>query len=133
MEGVVGTKRPSIRLAIVDDHEVWRDRGGVGHGLRPRAVEPDRGAAGRAVLVDVHGTRLDALSPRERDVLAEIRVGRTNREIVERLQGSTSTVNKHVHQVLRKLRVRNRAEAAIAAAERSRGLASAERVIGDST
>jgi DNA-binding NarL/FixJ family response regulator len=48
---------------------------------------------------------------------SEIRVGRTNREIAERFQVSTSTVNKHVHQVLRKLRVRNRAEAAIVAAE----------------
>jgi two-component system, NarL family, response regulator DevR len=66
---------------------------------------------------DEHGSRLDELSLREREVLAEIRVGRTNREIAERLQVSTSTVNKHVHQVLRKLRVRNRAEAAIVAAE----------------
>jgi DNA-binding NarL/FixJ family response regulator len=66
---------------------------------------------------DEHGSRLDALSVREREVLAEIRVGRTNREIAERLQVSTSTVNKHVGQVLRKLRVRNRAEAAIVAAE----------------
>jgi len=50
-------------------------------------------------------------------VLAEIRVGQTNREIAERLQVARSTVNEHVHQVLRKLPVRNRAEAAIVAAE----------------
>jgi DNA-binding NarL/FixJ family response regulator len=58
---------------------------------------------------------LDALSQRETEVLAEIRQGRTNREIAERLNIATSTVNKHVHQVLRKLGVRNRAEAAILA------------------
>ena len=66
---------------------------------------------------DEVGSRLDALSRREREVLAEMRVGRTNREIAQRLRVSTSTVNKHVHQVLRKLRVRNRAEAAIVAAQ----------------
>jgi two-component system response regulator DevR len=66
---------------------------------------------------DEHGSLLETMSTREREVLAEIRLGRTNREIAEKLQLSTSTVNKHVHQVLRKLRVRNRAEAAIVAAE----------------
>jgi len=62
-------------------------------------------------------TPLGSLSVREREVLAEIRLGRTNREIAEKLQVSTSTVNKHVHRVLSKLRVRNRSEAAIVAAE----------------
>jgi DNA-binding NarL/FixJ family response regulator len=82
-------------------------------------VRPRRGGRtpGRLAFHDEHGSRLDELSPREREVLAEIRLGHTNREIAERLQVSTSTVNKHVHQVLRKLRVRNRAEAAIVAAE----------------
>ena len=82
-------------------------------------VRPSRGNRSPQQLAfkDEHGSRLDALSLRERQVLAEIRVGRTNREIAEKLQVSTSTVNKHVHQVLRKLRVRNRAEAAIVAAE----------------
>jgi DNA-binding NarL/FixJ family response regulator len=59
--------------------------------------------------------RIRPLSPRETEVLAEIRLGRTNREIAEKLQVSTTTVNKHVQQVLRKLGVRNRAEAAIVA------------------
>jgi DNA-binding NarL/FixJ family response regulator len=83
--------------------------------VRPRRGEPR--AQLRPAFHDEHGSRLDALSLREREVLAEIRVGRTNREIATRLRVSTSTVNKHVHQVLRKLRVRNRAEAAIVAAE----------------
>jgi DNA-binding NarL/FixJ family response regulator len=59
---------------------------------------------------------LEDLTPRELDVLAEMRHARTNREIAARLGVSTTTVNKHVHQVLRKLGVRNRAEAAIVAA-----------------
>jgi DNA-binding CsgD family transcriptional regulator len=53
------------------------------------------------------------LSTREREVLTHIRLGLTNRQIAERLFVSTNTVNKHVHQVLRKLNVRNRVQAAI--------------------
>jgi two-component system, NarL family, response regulator len=54
---------------------------------------------------------VEALSRRELEVLAEMRKGRTNREIAFTLGISTATVNKHVHQTLRKLRVRNRAQA----------------------
>jgi DNA-binding NarL/FixJ family response regulator len=57
----------------------------------------------------------ESLSPREMEVLGEVRWARTNREIAERLGVSTTTVNKHVHQILRKLGLRNRAEAAIVA------------------
>jgi DNA-binding NarL/FixJ family response regulator len=58
---------------------------------------------------------LAALSHREIEVLSEIRVGRTNREIASELGISPTTVNKHVHQILRKLKVRNRAQAALVA------------------
>jgi DNA-binding NarL/FixJ family response regulator len=63
------------------------------------------------------GSAFEDLSPREIEVLGEVRWARTNREIAERLGVSTTTVNKHVHQILRKLGVRNRAEAAIVAAK----------------
>lgn len=56
------------------------------------------------------------LSTREMEVLREIRRGRTNREIAGALGVSTTTVNKHVHSLFRKLGVRNRSEAAIVAA-----------------
>ena len=52
------------------------------------------------------------LSDRERQVLLEIRRGKTNREIASILGISISTVNKHVQNVLTKLQVRNRAQAA---------------------
>jgi DNA-binding NarL/FixJ family response regulator len=55
---------------------------------------------------------LELLSRRETEVLEQIRSGRTNREIAQRLGVSQTTVNKHVHKVLLKLKARNRAQAA---------------------
>lgn len=59
---------------------------------------------------------VESLSRRQRQVLDELRQGRTNREIAERLGISTATVNKHVHEVLAALKVRNRTQAVAAAA-----------------
>jgi DNA-binding NarL/FixJ family response regulator len=52
------------------------------------------------------------LSRRELQVLDHIQQGLTNRQIAERLFVSPNTINKHVHQVLKKLEVRNRVQAA---------------------
>ena len=54
---------------------------------------------------------LRGLTKREREVLAELNRGRTNREIALRLGVSVTTINKHVQQVLKKLHVRNRGQA----------------------
>lgn len=51
------------------------------------------------------------LTRRQREVLAELRRGRTNREIAARLGVSITTVNKHVQQVLKKLHATSRAQA----------------------
>jgi len=59
-------------------------------------------------------SRIGGLSPRQRQVLEQIRIGRTNREIAVRLSISIATVNKHVHEVLTVLKVRNRTQAAAA-------------------
>jgi two-component system response regulator DesR len=61
------------------------------------------------------------LSGREREVLALISTGSTNREIAEQLHLSPHTVKEYVSAVYRKLDVRNRTEAAQRAA--SLGLA----------
>jgi two-component system nitrate/nitrite response regulator NarL len=55
---------------------------------------------------------LDALSPREEEILGLLADGMTDREIGEALTISTRTVESHVSNILRKLDARNRASAA---------------------
>lgn len=61
-------------------------------------------------------SKLAALSDREREVLALLAEGLTNREIAARLFISEKTVRNHVSGVLRKLDFRHRTEAALFAA-----------------
>jgi DNA-binding NarL/FixJ family response regulator len=60
---------------------------------------------------------LSRLTERETDVLREVAAGRTNAEIAGRLHVSEGTVKTHVAAVLRKLEVRDRTQAAVAAYE----------------
>ena len=55
------------------------------------------------------------LTPRERDVLALVAGGATNREIGERLHMAEKTASVHVSRILAKLNVRSRTEAAAVA------------------
>ncbi|KAA1424758.1 hypothetical protein FE697_002240 [Mumia zhuanghuii] len=59
---------------------------------------------------------VDAVSPRERDVLAAVAEHRTNAEIAHRLHLSVRTVESHVSSLLRKLGARDRRELAALAA-----------------
>ncbi len=52
------------------------------------------------------------LSERELQVLRLIALGRTNKAIAQELDIATNTVNNHVENILRKLGVANRTEAA---------------------
>lgn len=54
---------------------------------------------------------LASLSDREKQVLVLIAEGMTNKEISARLTISESTVENHTHQIYKKLRVSNRAQA----------------------
>jgi DNA-binding NarL/FixJ family response regulator len=55
------------------------------------------------------------LTPREREVLALLADGRTNRQIAEELFISAKTASVHVSNILAKLGVANRGEAAAVA------------------
>ncbi len=63
---------------------------------------------------------LDALTRREREVLAEIAKGRSNREIARALTVSEKTVKAHVSSVLAKLGVQDRTQAALIAVRHER-------------
>jgi len=67
---------------------------------------------------DEVGSKLEALTERERQVLDLVADGLSNRQIAERLLLTENTVQTHVHHVLHKLAVRNRVEAAMVLAQR---------------
>ncbi len=53
------------------------------------------------------------LTPREREILALLSTGVSDKEIGSQLRLSASTVRHHVHSILRKLRLKNRVQAAM--------------------
>ena len=59
----------------------------------------------------------DKLTPREREILAELAAGRANKEIARKLDVAESTVKIHLQSILKKLGVHNRVQAAIYAVE----------------
>jgi two-component system, NarL family, nitrate/nitrite response regulator NarL len=68
--------------------------------------------AARRELDGGPGASLGPLSPREEEILRLLADGLTDREIAERLVISPRTVETHVSNILHKLDVRNRAQAA---------------------
>ncbi|QUQ63721.1 response regulator transcription factor [Kutzneria sp. CA-103260] len=60
-------------------------------------------------------SRVDRLTPRERDVLTRLAVGASNAEIAAELRMQLSTVKSHVSRVLATLEVGNRVQAALVA------------------
>jgi NarL family two-component system response regulator LiaR len=80
-------------------------------------------AAGRTYIDPSVGRQLlttspDDLTPRERDVLRELALGLSNREIASALGIGDETVKTHVGNLLGKLGVENRAQAIVQALKR---------------
>jgi DNA-binding NarL/FixJ family response regulator len=61
--------------------------------------------------------RIDELTEREREILTLIAQGRSNAELAQELYLSEATIKTHVSAILRKLAVRDRVQAVIAAYE----------------
>lgn len=66
---------------------------------------------------------LFALTPREEDILDCVAVGQTNKEIAIRLNIGEKTVKHYMTNIMHKLQVRNRVEAALKAKQRGTSLA----------
>ncbi len=77
-----------------------------------------RGVLDRLVGAQVKPAERDDLSPREREVLALIAEGATNKEIAAKLVVSENTARNHVSHILSKLGFSRRSEAAAYAAKR---------------
>ncbi len=60
---------------------------------------------------------LRSLSTRETEILQLLALGRTNGEISQRLMFSVSTIKNHVQQIIAKLDVSDRTQAAVRATE----------------
>jgi DNA-binding NarL/FixJ family response regulator len=55
---------------------------------------------------------LPSLTPRESEILALVEQGRSNKDIARQLTISSATVKNHMHNILQKLRVSRRGQAA---------------------
>lgn len=144
VDGVEATRQilrrlPSTRvLALTGFHdEAWVQRalsaGAIAYLLKSAGPAElvdaiRRAASGRATLspeaaedliqVAVHGSPADALTGREREVLALLAQGLSNPAIARRLIVSRSTVKFHVSSILAKLGTASRTEAAALAVQR---------------
>ncbi len=96
----------ALRLVMAGGHYFPR--------LSHSAGSPDLVSIGRTQPI-VPGQGVEKLTPREERVLNELAAGAPNKIIAHRLGISVSTVKAHVHSIIRKLKVRNRTEAAMAA------------------
>jgi DNA-binding NarL/FixJ family response regulator len=94
-------------VAVADMVAAIRELGSPNFGRRAFSDLLGRSSGGKEALVSMRR----AMTRREQEVLAELRRGRTNKEIALRLGVSISTTNKHVQHVLKKLHVRTRAQA----------------------
>jgi DNA-binding NarL/FixJ family response regulator len=72
-------------------------------------------AAAVGLLIGSPSDRLQALTPREREVLVLLSRGLSNREIAQALVVEESTIKAHVHHLLTKLGAKSRLQAILIA------------------
>lgn len=75
---------------------------------------------GRAAAARQPASPLDELSEREREILELVAAGKSNKEIGYQLHLTEKTVKHHMTNILQKLQVRNRVEAALLAVKGER-------------
>ncbi len=134
-------KHPEVRVVMLtafsDSERVFAalKAGAVGYLLKNVAPEEiratvERAAAGEPMLSgeiagrvlrefereeERYREQLDALTPREEEILKLLATGESNREIGKRLFISEQTVKNHVASIFRKLQVNDRTKAALLA------------------
>ena len=113
--GIVGRNAASEELVravleVADGHVF------VSRLMLRQIVEHVARSAGRSRPVRVHGEEL--LAPRERDVVALLMRGMTNREIAANMHLSEATVKAHLGRVMSKWQVRDRLQVALHALDR---------------
>jgi len=83
-----------------------------------QAENKDRFSTSTAAMDDKYSNVVDPLSPRELEVLALIVEGLSNQEVSDRLFISLATTKTHVRNILNKLAVNDRTQAAVQAMRR---------------
>ena len=107
---------PALEAAVQGDNVVAQELVGSLAGLV-------RGGAGAAAPAPRPALPFAELTPRELEILACIADGSSNKMIARALDITDGTVKLHVKAILRKLGVRSRVEAAVAAVEHGMGKA----------
>ena len=103
--------------AFRDSYEVFKDAGAEVIGISSDSVESHQQFAARHRLPFILLSDVAQLTEREREILDLLARGASNREISETLYIAGGTVKNHLSNILGKLGVRDRTQAALKARE----------------
>jgi DNA-binding CsgD family transcriptional regulator len=102
-----GVENGRLPAALLDRSKVV-----LAHGSERLVISVAKSGDLRVLLLDRHDTRVELLTPREREVVDRIARGQTNAEVALGLGITTATVAKHLEHTYRKLGVSSRTAAA---------------------
>jgi DNA-binding CsgD family transcriptional regulator len=103
----LGIRNGRIPSAVLGRRELRIER--ADHRLDIRIA---RTGGAHVLVLDEHNTRIERLTPREREILEHVALGQENDEIAHELGVASATVAKHLEHVYGKLGVPNRTAAA---------------------